>query len=255
LYYIGPFALIFTFCDYTQHVAKAWINLSLAVAWTGVFGSIALLISVKGGVLTGVEQGIGSNDWISTAVYSLSSLLLLTLSFPIAQYFFGAMGSGLSNSPSSMVRGAGSAAGGAFTAGAATASVAGKVMSKIGSTINKSGSKSNASFSSSGSSSATDFSSGSGGSSNASSSNQSFTASGGTGATASTVPTNRLIMGKIGTALTKGGDFLNKAGKDALRLSEINSNMPRDAVKKVENIIDGNAPEKSGTPGNGKETA
>ena len=62
MYYIGPFALIFSFCDYTLGVAKAWLNLSLSIAWISVFGSIALMITVQGNVHENMGSATGGND-------------------------------------------------------------------------------------------------------------------------------------------------------------------------------------------------
>lgn len=247
LYYVGPLALVFTFCDYTQGVARSWLSLALAIAWTSVFGSIALLLSVKGGVFANVESGLTTDDWLQTCVYCAASILLLVSAFPIAQYFFGAMGSGLANNPASMI---GRVAGGVnqgAAAGAATTAIAGKIMSAVGQKMSKAGGGGSAAGGSNVSSGASSGSGGgSGGSSGSSSSGNggsSNGASGGSGAgaqssaVASTVPTNQSLMARVGNAMTKSGDFLNKAGKAAIALN-VNSNMPGLSVDRTEKLID-----------------
>lgn len=262
LYYVGPLALVFTFCDYTQGVARSWLSLALAIAWTSVFGSIALLLSVKGGVFANVEQGLTTDDWIQTCVYCAASILLLVSAFPIAQYFFGAMGSGLANNPASLI---GRAAGGtaqSAVAGAATTAIAGKIMSAVGQKMSKTsggggaaGGSNVSSMAPSGSGGGGGGSSGSFASGNGGSSTTSVSGGSGAGAqssaVASTVPTNQSLMARVGNAMSIGGDFLNKAGKAAIALN-VDSRMPGMSVDRFENLMDGD--KKNQTNNNAQNT-
>jgi hypothetical protein len=95
MFYLGPIALAFTLCDLTRKVFLSWLGLSLAVAWTGVFGSVGLLICTKGGIFTGLASANEGNNWLEVAVYGMMSIVIMGASFAMAVYIFGAIGSGL----------------------------------------------------------------------------------------------------------------------------------------------------------------
>ena len=133
-FYFGPFALIFTFCDYTQAVAKAWLNIALAIAWTTVFASLALLIIVGTGIITDLHSGI-KGDWIQTSVYGLTAIILMNMAFPISSFVFGAGGIGMVN-PLKAIS-CSKAGAGAAVAGGVVASVAGGLMTRAGGALSK----------------------------------------------------------------------------------------------------------------------
>lgn len=139
MYYIGPFALIFSFCDYTLGVAKAWLNLSLSIAWISVFGSIALMITVQGNVYENMGSATGGNDWIQTAVYGITAIFIMLAAFPISQTLFSAAGAGLTGmaNTAGLIGGSSRAGAGSAVAGAATAAIAGGALAKIGAAMAK----------------------------------------------------------------------------------------------------------------------
>lgn len=140
LFYVGPVCLVFSLCDMTANVAKAWLGLSFAVAWTGFFGSLSFLAGQSLGLFAALGSGSAVGDVIVVFVYGVLSIILFSMAFPIAAYFFEAAAPlGRLMQPGSAVT---SAAKGASTslavagAGAvafgAAASASGSILSKVG---------------------------------------------------------------------------------------------------------------------------
>lgn len=93
--YIGPFAFVALFFDYTRGVFDRWLGMTLAIAWMPVVHSIAMWIFVSGGTMDLAISGASMEDVFTVAISSISSVMILISSPFISVYLFGAMGSGM----------------------------------------------------------------------------------------------------------------------------------------------------------------
>lgn len=94
VYYVGPVCMGFALCDYTSQVFKNWISLMLTVCWLGFFGSCSFLVVDSCQLLSKLSLSAGgdSPNVILTMIYGVVAILLFCSAFPIASYFFGAIG-------------------------------------------------------------------------------------------------------------------------------------------------------------------
>jgi hypothetical protein len=88
LFYVGPVCLVFSLCDLTANVAKAWLGLAFAVAWTGFFGSLSFLAGQSLGLFAALGSGSAAGDVVIVFVYGVLSIILFGMAFPIAAFFF-----------------------------------------------------------------------------------------------------------------------------------------------------------------------
>jgi hypothetical protein len=121
LFLVGPVCLVFSFCDFTVSVAKAWVSLTLTVAWMGFFGRTAFLVADSMDILKIMAgEGSGWSHLFPIMIYGVIAIILFCLAFPITSYFFkatGAMGSIMS--PGRAIAGTAGAVTGSMAAGAA----------------------------------------------------------------------------------------------------------------------------------------
>jgi hypothetical protein len=88
LYFLGPVCIAFGVFEFTSGVAKAWIGLSLAVAWTGVIGSGVFLCMNAMGVLDGVAVGSSASNSFVSLIYGVISIIAFGMCYPITSFFF-----------------------------------------------------------------------------------------------------------------------------------------------------------------------
>ena len=94
VYYVGPVCLGFALCDYTSSVFKNWVSLMLTICWLGFFGSCSFLVVDSCQLLSKLSTSAGgdSPNVILTLIYGVVTIILFCASFPIASYFFSAIG-------------------------------------------------------------------------------------------------------------------------------------------------------------------
>lgn len=127
MYYVGPICIIFSLCDATTSITKAWFSTIMTTAWMGVFGSACFLVQTNGNFFSNIVAG--DNGWasvITTIVYGFISLLMFASIWPITAFIFGSsgqIGSGVTSVASAIGGAVGAATGAGAVASAGTMAI------------------------------------------------------------------------------------------------------------------------------------
>lgn len=139
MFYLGPVCIVFSLFDMTASVTRAWISMTLTVAWMGFFGSAAFLVADNLGFIANLAESASYSNIITVCVYGIISIILFCMAWPITAFFFSATGAlggitspaaAISGTASGVSAGLGFGAAGAMMAGGASAG-AGRLLTKL----------------------------------------------------------------------------------------------------------------------------
>lgn len=133
MFYLGPVCLVFSLFDFTASVTRAWISMTLTVAWMGFFGSAAFLVADNLGFISNLADSASYSNIITVCVYGIISIILFCMAWPITAFFFSATGAlGGITSPGAAIGGTAAGMTSGVGLGAATAMMAGGMAAATG---------------------------------------------------------------------------------------------------------------------------